>query len=331
MNSDRRERPRVSVLIPTYNRADLLAEALESVLVQTFEDFEVVVADDGSTDSTRDVIDTFTNRDERIKPLLGEQNLGMAGNLNRGLAACRAELIARLDSDDLMVPTRLERQGEALDARPDASACTSDARMIDLRAGAEAAFSRVVNPIEEAGPRQLLWGHQVLPSAMTWRASATPRRGFEPRLGTLCDPMFIVELAARGPCIGVKEQLCVHRFHGSNATADATMVDRALEEPLIMAAILEARYPELRRDVRGFRATRMLIETRRTLRRKQPYSASAFAFAAVHEIGFVRTGRLAAQLLRRDARRRAGVKEAAEGAVDPEELEIPFEPSSDST
>jgi hypothetical protein len=108
------------------------------------------------------------------------------------------------------------------------------------------------------------------------------------------------------------------------------MVDRALEEPLIMAAILEARYPRLRRDVRRFRATRMLIETRRALRSKRPTSASGFAFAAMHEIGVVRTGRLAAELLKRDARRRAGVKEAAQGIVDPKQLEIPFQPSSDA-
>lgn len=110
--------PAVSVLIPAYNASRTLADALRSVLRQSDPDWECLVVDDGSTDSTASLARDFAARDSRFR-LLALPHGGIVPALNAGLAECRGELVARLDADDLMQRRRLERQRAALEARPD--------------------------------------------------------------------------------------------------------------------------------------------------------------------------------------------------------------------
>jgi glycosyltransferase involved in cell wall biosynthesis len=116
---------RVTVVIATYNRAYILREALESVLAQTFRDFEVVVADDGSTDDTPELIRGF--QDPRIRYLRHEQNRGCSAAYNSGIAAASGDLIGFLDSDDIWKPTYLEEQVDFLTRHPEADAVFTDA------------------------------------------------------------------------------------------------------------------------------------------------------------------------------------------------------------
>ena len=97
----------VSILTPTYNRADLLPRAVRSVLAQTFGDWELLVVDDGSTDGTGEVLEAF--RDARIR-YLPRSHRGIAASRNDALANATAPLIAFLDSDDFWDPQKLERQ-----------------------------------------------------------------------------------------------------------------------------------------------------------------------------------------------------------------------------
>ena len=103
--------PTVSVIIPTYNRAHLVGRAIRSVLNQTFQDFEIIVVDDGSTDNTEEVIKSFN--DPRIRYIRHEQNRGGSAARNTGIRAARGEYIAFLDSDDEWLPQKLERQVNA--------------------------------------------------------------------------------------------------------------------------------------------------------------------------------------------------------------------------
>lgn len=96
----------VSVVIPTYNRADLLCEALESVFAQTYKDLEVIVVDDGSNDNTGEVLAEFGNRIQAVR--LGRS--GISAARNAGINAATGEYLAFLDSDDLWLPTKIERQ-----------------------------------------------------------------------------------------------------------------------------------------------------------------------------------------------------------------------------
>jgi len=109
--------PRVSVIMAVHNGERFLREATESILSQTFADFEFIIVDDGSTDGTSGILDSFA--DPRIVRIANEKNLGLAASLNLGIAAARAEFIARMDADDVSAPTRLEKQIAYLAASPE--------------------------------------------------------------------------------------------------------------------------------------------------------------------------------------------------------------------
>lgn len=111
--------PTVSVIMPTYNRADVLSGAIESVLNQSFKDFEFIIIDDGSTDNTAEIIQKYAGKDSRIIPLKNETNSGIVYGLNRGLEKARGKYIARMDDDDISFVGRLERQVRAMEEHPE--------------------------------------------------------------------------------------------------------------------------------------------------------------------------------------------------------------------
>ena len=110
---------KISVVIPVHNGEKYLAQAIESVLGQTFRDFELLIVDDGSTDRSAEIIRTYTERDPRVR-CLSQENRGVAAAGNLGLQEARAEWVARLDADDVFLPEKLERQVAFLRRNPDA-------------------------------------------------------------------------------------------------------------------------------------------------------------------------------------------------------------------
>ncbi len=116
--------PVVSVVMPAYNAEKYLREAIESILSQTFTDFEFIIINDGSTDRTKEII--FSYDDPRIVYIENEKNSGICVTLNKGLDVARGKYIARMDSDDISIPNRLEVQVKYMDANPDVGASGSD-------------------------------------------------------------------------------------------------------------------------------------------------------------------------------------------------------------
>lgn len=113
--------PKVSVLMPVYNAAPFLAEAIDSILAQTFADFEFVIINDGSTDGSEEIIAAY--RDSRIRYLNNENNLGLVATLNRGIDCSQGQYIARMDGDDICLPKRFAKQVEHLDRNPEVGVC----------------------------------------------------------------------------------------------------------------------------------------------------------------------------------------------------------------
>jgi len=105
--------PKVSVVIPTYNRAKLLKRAIRSVLNQTYQNFEIVVVNDGSTDNTEEVVKKFQKQDERIRYIWYKENKGEAAARNTGIKAARGKYIASQDNDDEWLPEKLKKQIKA--------------------------------------------------------------------------------------------------------------------------------------------------------------------------------------------------------------------------
>jgi len=106
LNNKKKNIPKVSVVIPTYNCAQYIAEAIESVLNQTYKDFEIIVIDDGSTDNTQEIIKPYLNKIKYIY----QQNSGPSAARNRGIKEANGEYIAFLDADDIWLPQKLELQ-----------------------------------------------------------------------------------------------------------------------------------------------------------------------------------------------------------------------------
>ena len=123
----------VAVLLPVYNAGKFLRECLDSILAQTFADFELIVCDDASTDDSAAILAEYAARDPRVKVLRNEKNLGIARTRNRLLEAVSPECkyIAIMDSDDVCFPDRLERQLAFLEAHPEVGGVGSALEIID--------------------------------------------------------------------------------------------------------------------------------------------------------------------------------------------------------
>lgn len=122
-------KPRVSVLLPVYQGERYLRESIDSILSQTFSDFEFIIIDDASTDRGTEIITAY--RDSRIRLLRNDRNLGLIATLNRGLDIARGEYVARMDQDDVSLPERLAKQVAFMDARRDLAASGTWAQDID--------------------------------------------------------------------------------------------------------------------------------------------------------------------------------------------------------
>jgi glycosyltransferase involved in cell wall biosynthesis len=164
--------PKVSVLLPVYNGAPWLAEAVQSVLEQSFTDFELIIIDDGSTDCSWDVISTFG--DTRIHATR-QVNVGLAATLNRGLRLARAPYVARQDQDDWMYPDRLRRQVAYLQENPD---CAAVGTWAEIRVDGKGSSRTHKHPVSSEAIRlMLLLDNPFVHSSMLLRRDAVVRVG----------------------------------------------------------------------------------------------------------------------------------------------------------
>lgn len=140
------DRPLVSVVIPVYNAEAYLERAIDSVLTQTYPSVEVLAVDDGSTDASGAMLDALAERDPRVRVFHGE-NGGISVARNVGLAHMRGDYMSLLDADDWFLPDKLERQVDALEARPDVDLAYSDYQEIDEASGAVFDVPRGLPPV----------------------------------------------------------------------------------------------------------------------------------------------------------------------------------------
>jgi len=110
---------KISVVMPAYNTEQYISEAIESILNQTFKDFEFIIIDDASTDNTWGIIQKYAKNDNRIIPLKNKENLKLSKTLNKGIAVSKGKYIVRMDADDISFPDRLEKQVKLMEAKPE--------------------------------------------------------------------------------------------------------------------------------------------------------------------------------------------------------------------
>lgn len=165
--------PCVSVLLPCFNAAGYLEDAIRSVLVQTFTDFELIIIDDGSTDATPAIIERFT--DPRIR-FLRQDNRGLAATLNRAVELSAGRYLARMDADDIAHPERLERQVRFLDTHPEVGLLGTWATILE---GRDSTSRRHEPPVQNALLKfDLLFGNPMVHSSVMLRRHTLDQVGY---------------------------------------------------------------------------------------------------------------------------------------------------------
>lgn len=203
----------ISVLLPVYNVARYLRQALQSVLQQTFSDFEVVVVDDGSGDGSLAILREFGSADPRLR-IISRPNTGIVGALNDGLEACRGEFVARMDADDVCHPARFAWQREFLASNEDCVALGSAVLFTDPANRP----LKVYRPSEEHGMivQALARGNGgalVHPSVMFRRSAILQVGGYREEYQWIEDLDLFIRLAAVGRLANLPNVLLRYRQH----------------------------------------------------------------------------------------------------------------------
>ena len=219
----------VSVVMPAYNVEQYLAASIESILAQTFTDFEFIIVDDGSTDGTVAIVEGIVKKDSRVR-LISRPNTGIVGALNDGLDAASGELIARMDGDDLSMPERFERQVQYLKQHLECIALGTAVRMVDQR-GTPILDSNTRTSHEEID--QLLMageGNTLVHPTVMMRAAAVEAVGrYDEETCWVEDLDLFLRLAEHGRVANLPEILLDYRQHATsvNATRRETQIARA--------------------------------------------------------------------------------------------------------
>ncbi len=244
------ELPGISVVIPTYNRADLVLEAVRSALAQDWSPLEVIVIDDGSTDDTVERLHALMERDVRLRVIALDSNSGASAARNLGISEALHDYVALLDSDNEFVSGKLTRQMQLLLETPDRTVAFSgyaqvtDGTRVDvlLDGWSEA---------PEAAIERLLDGCCVNTSTLVApRAALVDAGGFDEQLICAEDHAMWLRLAARGfRFLYVRDTLTLYRFHSASLSGDPAqvasdserMIKVFLADPELPAEIRERR------------------------------------------------------------------------------------------
>ena len=233
-------KPAVSVVMPVYNTEKYLAEAIESILAQTFADFELIIVDDASQDGSAAISRSFAERDSRIRVIELAENGGHGAARNVGLAAASGEYFTSQDSDDISLPERFQKQVKLLQARPEVGAVGVYTRLV----------SEDMQPIYERKPpvrhAEIMLDHFLgFLSAPFTHATLMMRRnlllevkGFDPSVRISPDCALLTKLLGMAEFANIAEFLYLYRQHTSQITAERH-TERERETMLVRQVRLE--------------------------------------------------------------------------------------------
>ncbi|HEV2348452.1 MAG TPA: glycosyltransferase [Terriglobia bacterium] len=227
---------KVSVCIPTYNASEYLRECIESVLSQTFKNIEIIVSDNASTDSTCEIVRSYS--DPRIQLYRLDRNEGMAFNFNHAGSLAHGEYVKFLCADDLLEPACVEKQAELLDRHPEIIIASAGVHFIDpagrrLRTHCWVSRETVLNQADVIA-RNLVYGNVIgNPSAVLIRRKGLLKAGpFSANLPQGIDVEMWLRLMDLGPVGFLPEPLCGFRLH------QEAMTERLRKEGLIRQDVL---------------------------------------------------------------------------------------------
>ncbi len=220
-------RVRVSTVIPTYNSAKFLPDAIQSILNQTYQDYEIIVVDDGSTDNTFDIVREFGKNIRYLR----QENKGLGGARNTGIRHANGEYVGLLDADDQWYPNYLETMVSIADQHPEAAIFYCNARYTDEH-GVDSPQLVGVPAISSGEIYQtLLRANFLIPSTVLMRRSVIVNKGlFDQALRSLhgCEDWDLWLRVSRDyPFVGTRENLVRYRIHGNSLSANPTKMQHA--------------------------------------------------------------------------------------------------------
>jgi glycosyltransferase involved in cell wall biosynthesis len=259
--------PKVSVAIITYNQRHFLEECLDSVVAQDYPNFEIVVADDGSTDGSQALLAEYAERHPgRFVLRLGSSNRGITANANEAHFACSGDYIAWFGGDDVMLPGKLRRQVEIMEANPDVALCYHDLDAFLSETGERLyLFSQKSRPREGGVRAAIRYGTFNGGSATMVRRSATPPQGHDPRIVNASDWLYWVEtVAPAGRIVYIDEVLARYRRHSRNVTSSSSFVRSLIEDHILSGVILLKAMPQYAPETFATTARNLVSLARRT-------------------------------------------------------------------
>lgn len=220
------KQPQVSILMPVYNTAPFLREAIDSMLSQTFTDFELIVLNDCSPDNAEEILDTYN--DPRIVRYKGAKNVGLSNVLNIGIEMARGKYIARMDSDDISLPNRLQVQVDYLETHPEIDLVSVGMQLF----GDKDEIWVREQDFEEMKICALFYS-PVLHASSMWRKDAFEKQGLRFRQEMV--PSEDYDLWTRSLVKGLRlvnlaEVLYKYRIHDTQATLQTDVVDAKSRE-----------------------------------------------------------------------------------------------------
>ncbi len=230
--------PLITVLMPVYNGSRYVRQAIESVLAQTYPDFEYLIIDDGSTDATRDIILSYS--DPRIKLFKNDHNIGLIKTLNRGLSLAKGQYIARQDHDDISHPTRLEKQVNFLNQHPQVVLLGTAVNNIDEHGNKNNSYGCFVASGDFALRWQTIFDNPFVHSTVMMRAQTVRALGGYDEHFIACEDYDLFSrCVSEYKTTNLKEVLVDYRYHQASVIANATK-----ENTLLMGKIIRRVYKE---------------------------------------------------------------------------------------
>lgn len=220
---------KVSVIVPAYNGDRYIGQALDSILAQSYRDYEIIVVDDGSEDNTSQIIQKYPNQIYYVY----QQNQGVAASRNQGLEVATGEYIAFLDQDDIFLPDKLAQQVPLLDRQPSLGLVNSGWQIVNAT-GKLVAAVQPWQKLPQLNSADLIIWKPVFLGAMLFRKSWLDRSGgFDPNLEQTPDVDLILRLAMMNcPAAWVKQATVKYRQHESNASKNVLLQAQELEQIL---------------------------------------------------------------------------------------------------
>ncbi|MEJ2883522.1 glycosyltransferase family 2 protein [Pedobacter sp. GR22-6] len=209
--------PKVSVLLPTYNCAHLISDAIQSILDQTFKDFELLIVDDGSTDNTGEIVARFSY-DARLKYHL-KPNTGLGDTLNFGIDLSLGEYLIRMDSDDISLPDRFDILVNYMDLNPTIGMCGSEVAYFIENIHTEKLYYRKFPTIHEEIVDGLLnLSHAVCHPSIIFRKDVVMAAGKYQMKGVGEDLDFFLQMSKKGKLANINKCLYLMRMNPNSIT-----------------------------------------------------------------------------------------------------------------